>query len=225
MPRFDCQTIDLRAIEQCLEDVQAHFAALNDSLDEPRDPMVDEVRNNMLEGYALVDHLVAEGVDLFDLQQIDWMIEINNVVLCGVDPAKRAEYFTHIQATRERFFDAENGGVGDLLEWYAMHKHESVWKRAAGVFVRILSKPQLFIEGNHRSASLIVSFLLVREGHPPFVLTTDNALAFFNPASVLRRLPKKGFSALVKMPKIKKRYAIFLAEQAEQRFLIAPVKR
>lgn len=214
-----CQYLNLAAIEKSLRDVQLHFDALNHALDEPRDALVDEVRDNVLAGYALVDYLVSEGVDLFDLQQIDWMIEINNLVLCGTDPAKRGEYFTHIEATRERFFDPDSG-VGDLLEWYAMHRHESVWRRAAGVFVRILSKPQLFIEGNHRSASLIVSFLLLREGYPPFVLTTDNALGFFNPASVVRRLPKKGISALVKLPKIKKRYAQFLADQAQPRFLL-----
>ena len=105
----------------------------------------------------------------------------------------------------------------DLLEWYDLHRHKSAWKRAAGVFVHILSKPQLFIEGNHRSASLIVSFLLVREGLPPFVLSTDNVVAFFNPASVIRRMPKHGLVALFQLPKIKKKYAAFLEEQSSSK--------
>lgn len=216
----ECHYLDLAAIQRSLEEVLANFDVLNGSLDEPRDPMVEAVIRNMLAGYALVDRLVFEGIDLFDLQQVDWMIEINNTVLCGTDPAERREFASHIEATQKRFFDSELGGIGDLLDWYGEHRGESVWKRAAGVFVRILSKPQLFIEGNHRSASLIVSFLLLREGLPPFVLSRDNAVAFFNPATVIRRMPKKGFSALVKLPKIKKRYAEFLKTQASQRFLL-----
>lgn len=216
----ECHYLDLAAIQRSLEEVLANFDVLNGSLDEPRDPMVEAVIRNMLAGYALVDRLVFEGIDLFDLQQVDWMIEINNTVLCGTDPAERREFASHIEATQKRFFDSELGGIGDLLDWYGEHRGESVWKRAAGVFVRILSKPQLFIEGNHRSASLIVSFLLLREGLPPFVLSRDNAVAFFNPATVIRRMPKKGFGALVKLPKIKKRYAEFLKTQASQRFLL-----
>lgn len=212
--------LDLAAIEASLLAVQHHFAVLNGLLEEPRDPFVDLVRNNMLEGYALVDRLARQGVDIFDLQNLDWMIEINNVVLCGSDPARRLEYIKHVQATQERFYsDSEGGGIHALYEWYQAHAEDSVWKRAAGAFVRILSKPQLFIEGNHRSASLIASLLLVREGHPPFVLTTENAAGFFNPASVVRRLPKNGMVALFRFPKIKKRYAEFLKAQSDRRFL------
>jgi hypothetical protein len=50
------------------------------------------------------------------------------------------------------------------------------WKRAAGVYVRTLSEPELFIEGNHRSGALVMSYILAREGYPPFVLTAENAI-------------------------------------------------
>jgi hypothetical protein len=80
--------------------------------------------------------------------------------------------------------------------------------------VRILSRPQLFLEGNHRSGSLIVSYLLLRDGYPPFVLKLDNAEAYFNPSTVIRRLPKRGIQLLFKLPGIKKRYARFLEQQA-----------
>lgn len=216
------RALNLTAIENSLRDVQQHFDALNGRLDEPRDPMVDAVRQNMLDGYALVNQLVRERIDIFNLHCIDWMLEINALVLCGSDPTARAESATHLEATRQRFYENDDGGIRDILDWYTDHRRETVWKRAAGVFVRILSRPQLFIEGNHRSASLIVSYLLLREGHPPFVLTVDNATAFFNPASVVRRLPKRSITALVKMPKIKKRYAQFLEDQAQQRFLMKP---
>ena len=215
-----CRILDLDAIRNSLQEVQAQFELLNTRLDEPRDPFNDVVCSNMLQGYALIDRLVVDGVDLFDLQQIDWMIEINTTVLCGVDPEKRKEFSQHITMNSSRFFDNDEGGVRDLLEWYNLHRNKSAWKRAASVFVYILSKPQLFIEGNHRSASLIVSFLLMREGLPPFVLSTDNIVAFFNPAAVIRRMPKKGLAALFQLPKIKKKYAAFLEEQSSPKFLL-----
>lgn len=214
--------LDLTAIERALREVQSRFAALSRDFDEPRDPLTDEVLQNVLEGYALIDEYVARGVDLFDLQQLNLMLEINATVLCGNDPVRRLEYAQHLAATEVHFFNNVEGGIKDLHNWYCKHHAESVWKRAAGVYVRVLSKPQLFIEGNHRSGSLIVSYLLMRAGLPPFVLTLDNAEGYFNPSSVIRNSAKHGVKALYELPKIKKKYAAFLEDNApdpEQFFL------
>ena len=206
--------LDLPAIERALRKVQSRFAELSRHFTEPRDPFTDEVLHNVLEGYALVDEYVARGVDLFDLQQLNLMLEINATVLCGRDPARRLEYAQHLAATEAHFFNNVEGGIKDLYNWYCAYRSESVWKRAAGVYVRILSKPQLFIEGNNRSGSLIVSYLLLRAGLPPFVLTLENAEGYFNPSSVIRNSAKHGVKALYELPKIKKKYAAFLEEQA-----------
>lgn len=206
--------LDLPAIERALRKVQGRFAELSTHFTEPRDPLTDEVLRNVVDGYALIDDYVARGVDLFDLQQLNLMLEINATVLCGRDPARRLEYAQHLAATEEHFFNNVEGGIKDLYNWYCAYRSESVWKRAAGVYVRILSKPQLFIEGNNRTGSLIVSYLLMRAGLPPFVLTLDNAEGYFNPSSVIRNSAKHGVKALYELPKIKKKYAAFLEEQA-----------
>jgi hypothetical protein len=206
--------LDLPAIERALRKVQGRFAELSKHFTEPRDPLTDEVLRNVVDGYALIDDYVARGVDLFDLQQLNLMLEINATVLCGRDPARRLEYAQHLAATEEHFFNNVEGGIKDLYNWYCAYRSESVWKRAAGVYVRILSKPQLFIEGNNRTGSLIVSYLLMRAGLPPFVLTLDNAEGYFNPSSVIRNSAKHGVKALYELPKIKKKYAAFLEEQA-----------
>ncbi len=206
--------LDLSAIEHALRKVQSRFAELSQHFTEQRDPLTDEVLLNVVEGYALIDDYVARGVDLFDLQQLNLMLEINATVLCGRDPAGREEYAQHLLATEEHFFNNVEGGIKDLFNWYGSHRNESVWKRAAGVYVRILSEPQLFIEGNNRSGSLIVSYLLMREGLSPFVLTLENAEGYFNPSSVIRNSAKHGIKALYELPKIKKKYAAFLEEQA-----------
>lgn len=206
--------LDLPAIERALRDVQARFAELSKQFTEPRDPLTDEVLQNVVEGYALIDDYVARGIDLFDLQQVNLMLEINATVLCGRDPARRIEFAQHLAATEAHFFNNVEGGIKDLYNWYHAYRSDSVWKRAAGVYVRILSKPQLFIEGNNRSGSLIVSYLLMRAGLPPFVLTLDNAEGYFNPSSVIRNSAKHGVKALYELPKIKKKYAAFLEAKA-----------
>ena len=206
--------LDLPAIERALREVQSRFAELSRHFTEPRDPLTDEVLQNVLDGYALIDDFVARGVDLFDLQQLNLMLEINATVLCGRDPARRLEFAQHLTATEEHFFNNVEGGIKDLFNWYCAYRSESVWKRAAGAYVRILSKPQLFIEGNNRSGSLIVSYLLMRAGLPPFVLTLENAEGYFNPSSVIRNSAKHGVKALYELPKIKKKYAAFLENQA-----------
>nr|WP_314872653.1 hypothetical protein [uncultured Pseudomonas sp.] len=206
--------LDLRAIERALREVQSRFGELSQHFTEQRDPFTDEVLQNVLEGYALVDDYVARGIDLFDLQQLNLMLEINATVLCGSDPARRVEFAQHLVATEEHFFNNIEGGIKDLYNWYCSYHSDSVWKRAAGVYVRILSKPQLFIEGNHRTGSLLVSYLLMREGLPPFVLTLDNAEGYFNPSSVIRNSAKHGVKALYELPKIKKKYAAFLEAKA-----------
>jgi len=214
MPAAAPCRLNLAAIERSLAKVQLHFAALSELLLERRDPFIDHVRDNMLAGYALIDGYVARGVDLFALENVGLLLEINATVLCGTDPARRAHYAEHTAASERRFFSDDDGGVKDLLEWYGEHRNESTWKRAAGVYIRILSSPQLFIEGNHRSGSLIVSYLLMRDGYPPFVLSLANAEAYFNPSTVIRKLPKRGAFVLFKLPGIKKRYARFLEQQA-----------
>jgi hypothetical protein len=206
--------LDLPAIESALRDVQQRFTELSRYFTEPRDPFTDEVLQNVLAGYALIDDYVARDVDLFDLQQVNLMLEINATVLCGSHPAGRAEFAEHLAATEEHFFNNTEGGIKDLYNWYCAYRSESVWKRAAGVYVRILSRPQLFIEGNNRTGSLIVSYLLMRAGLPPFVLSLTNAEGYFNPSSVIRNSAKHGVKALYELPKIKKKYAAFLEEQS-----------
>ena len=58
-PMNACHLLDLATIERSLRDVQENFGRLNARLDERRDPLVDAVRNNMLEGYALIDRCVG----------------------------------------------------------------------------------------------------------------------------------------------------------------------
>ena len=62
----------------------------------------------------------------------------------------------------------------------------------------------------------------MRAGHPPFVLTLDNAKGYFNPSSVIRNSAKHGVKSLYELPKIKKKYAAFLEDHSPdpQKFFV-----
>jgi len=173
-------------------------------------------------GYRFVDRLLAQSIDLFAMGNSNLFLEINALVLFGSNEAARAGAAFQRAATEQRFYDQEGGGIRDVVEWYDLHRANSVWRRAAGVYISILSEPQLFIEGNHRTGALVMSYILAREGRPPFVLTADNAQAYLDPSSLITETRKHSLAALFRIPKIKRYFANFLKEQADQKYLIAP---
>lgn len=211
--------LNLPAIEASLRRVQRAFPRFNQQLSAPRDPMDDDVVENMIAGYALVDDLVAAGVDLFGIGGAKYLLELNTTVLCGTDPAKREEYARHRQSTEVRFYEERDGGIRDLVEWYELHGEASAWMRAAGVYVRLLSRPQLFVEGNHRTGALAMSFILARDDEPPFVLSTRSAATYFDPSLVIRDTEKQGLAMLFRSPGTIRRLAAFLVEHADRAYL------
>ena len=216
---MDTYRLNLKAIEQSLRDVQREFPKINALLQSRRDSMTDDVLDNMLTGYAFVDQAVADGVDLFTLRHATALLELNHIVLCGLDKQVRQEYQAHIEATTQRFYEQEEFNIDDILRWYYRHENESPWKRAAGVYVRILSQPQLYIEGNHRAGALIMSYILMREGKAPFVLTVANAKAYFDPSTLVKATKKTATTLLTKLPRLKKLFAEFLRVQAHERYI------
>ena len=212
--------LNLPLIASSLQQVQADFDRINRTLSAPRDPMTDEVRENMLAGYRCVDDALAQGLDLFALGNSRRLLELNILVLCGTQGAQREECEKHVPLVEQRFYEQEGGGIGDLMEWLGRHKGDSVWARAAGAYIHVLSQPQLFIEGNHRAGALIMSFILAREGKPPFVLSVANAKAYFDPSSLAKGTKRKSVGMLIRLPKLKKRFAKLLKEGADKRYLL-----
>ena len=58
-----------------------------------------------------------------------------------------------------------------------------------------------------------MSYLLVREGKAPFVLTVDNAKAYFDPSTLIKETKKTATTVLTKLPRMKKLFADFLRKQ------------
>ncbi|MGE0825744.1 MAG: hypothetical protein AB7G75_12945 [Candidatus Binatia bacterium] len=211
--------LNLCAIEGSLREVQRAFPQINELLQSRWDAMTDEVVANMLAGYALVDKMLAEGTNILSPNWVAYLLELNHRVLCGLDARVRLEHRKHIEAVTTRFYYQAGFNIDNILRWYDKHSRESSWKKAAGVYIRILSQPQLYIEGNHRTGALIMSYILAREGNAPFVLTVENARSYFDPSTTVKETKKSTSTLLMKLPRIKKRFAEFLRLQANATYL------
>lgn len=221
VPAVAAVRLDLSAVEASLRAVQRDFGRINAILDVPRDPLRDEVLENLMAGYELLDSLLAAGIDAFAIGNSRYLMELNNLVLCGTDDVVFEDCAPHLRETERRFYDDSSpGGVRALMNYIADHKRDSPWRRAAGVYMQVLSQPQLYIEGNHRTGALIMSQILLQAGKPPFVLTVENAKAYFDPSSLAKHCRKRSIVALFEIPKLRKRLARLLKETCDRRFLI-----
>ena len=83
----------------------------------------------------------------------------------------------------------------------------------------MLSQPQLYQEGNHRTGSLIASGILLQNGCPPFVLTRQNAVAYFNPSSEIKFADKRTIRGKLRLPKYQHEFRKFLQQNINQAYV------
>ncbi|MBK1631123.1 hypothetical protein CKO31_10285 [Thiohalocapsa halophila] len=212
--------LNLPAIEESLRAVQHDFEHINRQLETRRDPLSDAVIEHMMLGYAEVDALLAERTDPFELGNSGALLALNFLVICGTDRRLRGECAAALTATEERFYAKGDGGFESLAEYLALLDGETIWRRAAGAYIHVLSEPQLYIEGNHRTGALIMSWMLAHAGKPPFVLSVNNAKAYFDPSSVAKDTRKHSLRMLLTRPKLLKSFAALLKDGAEKTHLL-----
>lgn len=167
--------LDLSAIEAELRALRE--SRLHARLDLTPETAVD-VSRRVLEGYRYVDDLLAERIELFAYGGSARILELNLRVLCGVTPERRVAYADHIEATRAWFYDRPGEGIDELNDWVKRHRTSRPVAFAAGLIVQIVSTPQLFIEGNHRTSTLLASYVLARSGLPPLVVPPSRLLEY-----------------------------------------------
>jgi len=212
--------LNIDAIRSSLVDAQKNFKKINATLTVERKPPSDGVLENLIEGYEKIDQHIANGVDLFAVGNSHLLLELNHIVLFHNSGRTMEENESQFKATKKHFYEAKHGGIGQLMEWLEIHKDRSVWKRAAGTFTHTLSQPQLFLEGNHRTGSLMMSFILMKEGYSPFVLSHENAIHFFEPAELTKKRRKKTLDEYFHLPKQTRNFAKLLkSEQSKKYFL------
>lgn len=213
--------LHLGRIEDELRDVQLHFPAINALLNSRRDEFTDTVRENMVAAYEFLDSAIQEDLDLFSDQGLEALLQLNHLVLLGrgYDPR---EFGHHIRVTRRRFFDNFRRYVKPIRRWYYKHHTDNPYKVASQVYVGVLSQPQLFQEGNHRTGSLMASGILLQNGCPPFVLTRKSAIAYFNPSSEIKFTDKRTVRGKLRLPKYQRDFGEFLRQNVNEAYVRWP---
>ena len=171
---------DIEKINENYRLVIADFDRINKNISCKRDSFDEVISLNMLRACNYVNIRLASESEKEILAPHD-MLELNLIILLGIDDNMRMEYRNFIKHTEEIFVKR----VPSLIKWYDRHENreDNPYKIAAGIYVRVLSGPQLFFDGNHRTGSLVSNYYLLQKGKAPFVLTPQNAIEFFNLAS------------------------------------------
>src|SRR5262245_9623156 len=81
LPQMRACRLNLRAIEKSLRAVQREFPKINALLHSRRDSMSDEVVENMMAGYGLVDKVLADDTDIVTSKHAAYLLELNHTVL------------------------------------------------------------------------------------------------------------------------------------------------
>ena len=66
-----------------------------------------------------------------------------------------------------------------------------------------------------------MSYLLVRDGKPPFVLTVENAKSYFDPSSLVKKSKKDSITLLYRFHKLRNYFAEFLQENTHDGHLLS----
>lgn len=180
------------------------------------EPMTADGLRRMLEGYAYVNCLLRDGVDLFRYGASVHWLELNHVVLCGSTAETRRQYRDHMEETERWFYEQ----IGSRIEWGTITRSRDPAWWAAHVFLHVTSSPQLFIEGNRRTACLIASALLVQGGSPPLVMTHDNRTDFCRIGDACARLERGTARGLLAYPGLWLQLVRFLRARCDPDLLV-----
>ena len=213
---------NLSAIDESLHEVQKDWPLIDLELAQHRigrkDPFTECLRQNMLSAYAHLDHLIRRDIEPFSTKGVAQMLTLNNRVHYGNDKALMAEFKSAISANAEKF----HTNIGAIARWYRRHadRGDHPYKLAAETYVSILGQPQLFIEGNHRTGSLIASWINLRAGYPPFVLSVANAVAYFAPSAEIKLFGDRStWRGRRRLPKYRRSFRDFWEHHVEEKYV------
>jgi hypothetical protein len=209
--------LDVAAIAAALDEVARHPKTWPGQA-EPPDP---DAARRMAEGYAAVDALLADGADPLALGGSASLLELNHIVLCGVSPDRRRQFARHIAQTDRRFYDDPTAGADAFFAWLALQPAGPPDSLAARLWARIVSRPQLFIEGNQRTATLVASFVLVRGGLPPLVASRDAAARFAALGETCRRIDRESWRSPIDFALGWRAARRLIRAAADRRYLLA----
>jgi prophage maintenance system killer protein len=208
---------NIEAINDSLQDFQQVLPDINDQLSLRRELFVDDMRERILEGYEFLNNLIKKHFNLFTPAGQTSILEMNHIVLCGTSTSVRYEYHEHILSTRASF----QQHIKPIRNWFnKVSKKGDPFELAAGFYIRALSQPQLFIEGNHRTGNILINFLLMSAGYPPFIVDSKSAREYLELSGGIKFTDKKKLSGkYLSLPKRGEEFADFLRDSVSDRFI------
>ncbi len=220
----DILRLNLVKVDQSLAIVEKNWKKIDDELDLRKigrkdTPFNADIRAKMMSAYGFLDILLREGIEPFSKEGLAEICELNNLVHYGLDFRIRKEYVKAIVANSEKY----RRNIGPIVRWYANHmkKEPHPLKVAAEVYVAILGHPQLFIEGNHRTGSIISSWINMYYGYPPFVLSVKNAIHYFEPSAEIKKFADKStWRGRSRLPKYRKSFKDFWEKNIDWNYAI-----
>jgi len=214
--------LDLCEIDGALLEVERAWPRIDARLQQLRigrkDPFTAVLRGNMLSAYAYLDELLASEIAPFSPACFDHMLVLNDRVHYGTDAALMAEFASAIESNVEKF----NDHIEPIAAWYWKHADQGdhPCKLAAETYVSIVGQPQLFIEGNHRTGSLIASWINLYAGFPPFVLSVDNAVDYFAPSAAIKQFADRStWRGRQQLPKYRKSFRAFWEDHVDAKYV------
>ncbi|MGD0646248.1 MAG: hypothetical protein ABSA75_15255 [Candidatus Bathyarchaeia archaeon] len=211
-------------VEQSLIRVEKNWKKIDDELDLRKigrkdTPFNADIRAKMMNAYELLDNLLRNGIEPFSKESLEEICELNNLVHYGLDSRLRQEYVKAIVANSKKYYK----NIDPIINWYENHmkKEPHPLKVAAEVYVAILGHPQLFIEGNHRTGSIISSWINMYYGYPPFVLSLKNAIPYFGPSADIKKFANKStWRGRSRLPKYRKSFKDFWEKYIDWNYVI-----
>ena len=213
--------LNLPEIRQSLINLKSNITTLNHSLSAELPGLSTFSLDNMITGYKLIGSYVIEENDLISLGRSVDIFEINVTVLYGnLAQRDNQEFKKQIKANEKYFFEKTNSGIGDFIEFHERQSFSTPWLEAAEMYIRLMLQPQLFVEGNHRTGALLISYVLLRNNLPPFVLNIENAKSFFEFSAIMGSHRRKSIWTRFKRSHLVKQFAEYLKTACDSRYLL-----
>lgn len=212
-------SLNLALVERSLRGAQANLSAQGAASQGYRDQLDDRVIANMLAGYRYVDAAVAAREDWLATGQSGSVLKLNNLVLYGAAALTKGFTNKAAQANEAHFYKAPPGGFGEFVEQLGMAIKTTPYSLATEAYLRILTPPQLFLEGNHRTGALLMSYLLLWDGLPPFVLSHSNYRQCFSLSARLREYHKSSLSLLLRRHRFRTILSTMIATSSDPAYL------
>ena len=222
MLRHQSELLNLDLVNQSLYSVESNWAEINHLLEVKKigkkDDFTTIVRERLVSGYEYLDELLLKNVEPFSPSSFSQMLALNDRVHYGTDMGLRIEYSSAMKASSEQFYKR----IDPIADWYTKHKKKGdhPYKLAAEVYVAIVGKPQLFVEGNHRTGNLIANWINMYYGLPPFVLSSDNAISYFAPSAEIKFFADKStWRGKRNLPKYRNSFRNFWEGNVDDKFI------